>query len=157
MDNNTSGRPPMTPVVAGLIAIGYAVLFGLSYCVYAVATYQNPPEPSPPLARVIPALLGLMGAFSVMLLPAGVGVMLHRQWGKSLMHSMMLGLIVCSGLGSTLTFTGMGTGYSEGVMMLLPVGLITGAVAAVALALLFRSSAMDSIFPINTNQENSKS
>jgi len=142
----------MTPVITGLIAIGYGILFGFWFCLVALVVYLNPPEAAPPIARLVPALLTLMGGCSVMLLPSGVGVLLHRQWGKSLTHSMSLGLIVSAGLGSALALTNLPLGYGPDVIGLFLIGFVTGIFAAAVLGLLFRTAVMRSIFDNDTQQ-----
>ena len=139
-------KPPLLPVLIGLGTVAIGLFNGLMFTVYAVGVLLNRPENAPPIATLVPGLLGLMTVFTLLLLPAGVGILLHRAWGKSLAAPMALGVLITGGLGTALGAAGMSGGYSDTVMATFVWGLLTGLVWAVILNIAFRARSMKVAF-----------
>lgn len=77
-----------------------SLLFGMAYIGQRIAL---PPEMifQRLAARGLPGMACLFAAFQV---PAGIGIILHRRWGRSLAGVSSLGLILTLGLWTALSF-----------------------------------------------------
>ena len=106
-------KPPLLPVLIGLGTVAIGLFNGLMFTVYAVGVLLNRPENAPPVATPVPGLLGLMTVFMLLLIPAEIGILLHRAWCKSLAAAMALGVLITGGLGTALGAAGLSGGYSN--------------------------------------------
>jgi hypothetical protein len=139
-------KPPILPAMTGAGAICIGLFNGFVFVPWAIAAAVKRPEGGAGIAAAIPGLLGLMAAFTLLQIPAGVGIILHRSWGKKMASGMALGIVITSLLGNVLGILGLTHGYSNVVIGLFGWGFITGLVWAVALNIIFRARSMQALF-----------
>lgn len=141
MDN----RPPLLPVLIGVGAVGFGLVNGLFFTVWAANVLLNSPEQAPPAASLVPGLLVLMDVFTLLQIPAGVGMLVHRPWGKKLASAMALGTVITGLLGTGLGTMGI-SGYPDVVMATFLWGFGTGLAWAIVLGVACRSRSMKVVF-----------
>ena len=139
-------KPTLMPVLIGLGTCIVGVVNGWIFTFVEVGILREPPENALPVAlSMVPGLLGLMTLFTLLLIPAGIGILLHQTWGKTLASSMTLGSVITSGLGGVLGGSGLAFGYGD-VMSLFGWGFLTGLVWAICLNLAFKARSMKNAF-----------
>jgi len=83
------GSPPVLPVVLGVATIIYGVLVGFFYLSFTLASHQAAaPIQWPALAM----------ALTLLQIPAGIGILLHKPWARKLAQGMTFGTVVIVGI-----------------------------------------------------------
>ena len=85
---------PKLPVVIGVAAIILGVMAPWFFATFALASKDLPVETTH-VAVGLPALMAILGFAQ---LPAGIGILLHRNWARRLAQSAAMGLVVVAGL-----------------------------------------------------------
>ncbi|SIO10908.1 hypothetical protein SAMN05444166_2494 [Singulisphaera sp. GP187] len=109
-----------------------------------VLLYQ--PENGPSIGNLIPGLIVPMSHCSLLQVPAGIGILLHRPRGKRLVGGMAFGIVLTGELGSALAELNLTGGYSDAAMGVFSWGLLTGIVVTVFINLAFRARSMKVVF-----------
>ena len=139
------GKPPLLPVLVGVGAVAFGLVNGLFFTVWAANVLLGRPDPAPPAASLVPGLLVLMDVFTLLQIPAGVGMLLHRPWGKKLASAMALGTVITGLLGSGLGAMAV-TGFPDVVFATFVWGFGTGLVWAIALGVASRCRSVKTAF-----------
>jgi hypothetical protein len=139
-------KPPVLPVLTGVGTIGLGLLNGLICTSYVIGAILNRPPEAPPVATLIPGLLALADACALVLIPAGVGILLHRPWGKQLATGMSFGATIVGLLGAGVCFSGIPHGYPDVIGGAFAWSFLTGLLWAITLAIVFRASSMKAVF-----------
>jgi len=138
-------KPPLLPVLVGVGSIGLGLLNGLFFTVWEANVLLARSETDAPIASLAPGLLGLMDLFSVFQIPAGIGILLHRSWGKHLSQGMALGATVTGLLGMVPGFLGL-VGFPDVITGTFTWGFLTGLAWAIALNIACRFRSMKVAF-----------
>ena len=143
-------RPPLLPVLLGVAAIGLGLVNGSCFTFWTWAfslpvTGEGPDDAGPPPTAFTPTQFGLLAAFAVLQIPAGIGVLRHRPWGLGLLSATALGTVIVATLGAGLGLLGgdRTRGLYGGVMSW---GVLTGVPWAIIVSLASRSRAARAIF-----------
>ncbi len=138
-------KPPLLPVLVGVGSIGIGLFNGLFFGVWASIVLLGRREEDPPVASLASGLLLLLGAFALLQVTAGIGILLHRPWGKQLAQGMAFGTTVASLLGMGPGFLGLG-GFPDVVMATFLWGFATELTWAIALNVACRFRSMKVAF-----------
>jgi tetratricopeptide (TPR) repeat protein len=137
-----SSRPPLLPVLIGVCAIGFGLINGLVFSISSVALLLGRPAEGPPVT-IVEAMLALTDLFCLLQIPAGVGILLHRSWGRQLAEATALGALISGGVGMLPMFL---SPSPDVVAVICLWGFLTGLVWAVVLKVAFRFRSMRDAF-----------
>lgn len=87
-------RVPRSPVVIGVAAIVLGIIAPWFFTVFAYAS-KDIPVPTWHVGVGLPTMLAILGLAQ---LPAGIGVLLHRNWARRLAQSAAMGTVLIAGL-----------------------------------------------------------
>lgn len=82
------------PIVIGVAAIILGVMAPWFFGAFAVAS-KDIPTHMPHVAVGLPALMAILGFAQ---LPAGLGILLHKNWARRLAQSAAMGMVLVTGL-----------------------------------------------------------
>ena len=145
-DSERPPAPPILPALTGTAAFVFGIINSLMVLPFIMATLVLHPEERPGVTLPV-ASMGLLGACYLLTILAGVGIILHRSWGKTLVSGMVFGSVIVSGLCVIPIVVGLrpspGTPPGGAYVWC----FITGVIWAVASNLMFRIPIMKIVFP----------
>jgi hypothetical protein len=138
-------KPPLLLVLVGVGSIGMGLINGLFFSLWEATLLLGSSELGPPISPVMPGLLGLIDVFSILQIPAGIGILLHRPWGKQLAQGMAFGVTVTGLLGTAPGTLGL-IGFPGIITGAFGWGFLTGLAWAIALNVACRFRSMTAPF-----------